>query len=127
MAIEGYIDADIYIEVNKLKEFNRLIPLIKEGLIDFTFSKPPYNHNYNRYYGYIEINYNIYSVDRYKRIIKLCNKLKDLLEEENKNICKHVFRLLRDEYEELTSDEIVFEALMDLDYRFLKDGTVFSS
>ena len=54
----------------------------------------------------------------------LANELEDEISRDVRDLCRAIYRSLQDEYEGLSSREVIEDTIRANDYKFLKDGTI---
>jgi hypothetical protein len=122
------IDIEKFIESNecKGKNYDR-IKKIKDYLC-FTIDKNSYGCHYSHENTrYIDSNHSARLYEKeFKFIGKIIAELQELIEERRLQLSKGIYRKLYETYFDLTSEELVKQALIDNDYYFTEDGKIYT-
>lgn len=117
------LDKDNNFTPNKCKVNNRVLSLIKSGVIEFSVDCEGKDRGYPHTKANISYDYTSGNCVNYKNIDKELSYLEDWVESVVGELDSLFFKLLEGQYDYLTGDEAIKETIEANEYEFLKDGT----
>lgn len=131
---EGYIKLDKETESSILESYvknQRLVRLIKLGLITVSCSFEQYGHYYHhksyKYNFNVETEGNTKMIGYYYNLEKLIhfnNSIESEITDTFEDLCKNIYKQLEKDYEYLTSEKAILETIETNGYEFNENGEI---